>query len=195
MCAIRGRRWWARSFSRCIPAQTESVVWVSGAAGPLMALGLIGSFLLWLKKREAGEARQARWMVGAAACYAAAILCQQQAVALPAIIFACVAFGISEGADGAERNSFARRIGPAIAETLPFLAVTAAYYIARFAVLHSLGTGAQRWVSTSQVLLTAPAVLFFYLRHIVWPTGLRLFYDFPVVMGASSARFCMPLMG
>ena len=81
----------------------------------------------------------------------------------------------------------------ALRETLPFLAITVFYFGLRMGVLHSFRAGSPAWLSRSAVLLTAPSVLLFYLGHLVWPAGLRLFYDFAPVFSARSPQFWAPL--
>jgi tetratricopeptide (TPR) repeat protein len=171
------------------PVHIESVVWISGATDPLAALGVLGSFLLWLQKIEK---RSAGLLVGSLACYAAALLSKETAVALPAIVFTYVLIGLPDS----ERTSPAigSRMKSALRETLPFLGVTLLYFGVRLAVLHSFRAGASPWLSRSDVLLTAPSVLLFYLLHLVWPAGLRLFYDFALVVSVGSARFWVPLI-
>src|SRR6202041_1705113 len=110
-----------------------------------------------------------------------------------AIVFAYVVLGIPGG-----KNSSAGTPGnvkSALRETLPFLAVTVFFFGVRLAVLHSFRAGSAPWLSRSAVLLTAPSVFLFYLRHLIWPVGLRLFYDFVPVLSVRSPQFWVPLAG
>jgi protein O-mannosyl-transferase len=171
------------------PAHIESVVWISGATDPLMAVGVLFSFLLWLKKIETPTAGL---MIGSLASYAAALLCKETAIALPAIIFLYVLFGICR--NQAAPEAIGRRIATAIRETLPFIGITVCYFGARLVVLHPFQAPSTHWVSRSRALLTAPAVLLFYLQHLVWPLRLRLFYDFPVSVSPRNVSFWGPLI-
>ena len=169
------------------PVHIESVVWISGVTDPLAALGVLGSFLLWLGKMETPCTGL---LIGSLACYGAALLSKETAAVLPAIVFAYVLMGIPGG-----ENALPGKPGSltsALRETLPFMGVTALYFVLRLAVLHSFRAGSAPWLSRSTVLLTAPSVLLFYLRHLVWPLGLRLFYDFTPVLGIRSPRFWLP---
>ena len=63
------------------PVHIESVVWISGVTDPLAALGVLGSFLLWLRKMETPRIGL---LIGSLACYGAALMSKETAVALPA---------------------------------------------------------------------------------------------------------------
>ncbi|MGH9679473.1 MAG: glycosyltransferase family 39 protein, partial [Candidatus Acidiferrales bacterium] len=168
----------------------ESVVWISGATDPLMALGVLASFLLWLKSAEKPSARL---RIGSLACYAAALLCKETAVALPVIVFLYVWLGISANREPLE--SLRDRTLAAFRESLPFFGVTLAYLGVRTAVLLPFHSGSKPWLSVSQTLLTAPSALAFYMRKLVWPAGLRLFYDFQPVSHVLSWSLWASLFG
>ena len=121
------------------PVHIESVVWISGVTDPLAALGVLGSFLLWLRKMETPRSGL---LAGSLACYGAALMSKETAVALPAIVFAYVLMGIP----GGEKASPGKpgNVKSALRETLPFVAVTAFYFGLRLAVLHSFGQGRRR---------------------------------------------------
>ncbi len=184
---------WAATLGAMIfavhPIHLESVAWVSGATDPLMTIGVLGAFLLWLKNLEKPSISL---LAGSLACYGAALLCKETAIALPVVLFLHVLLGIG-GTNGME-NGTIRRAKRGMQEAFPFLAVTAAYFAVRFAVLREPQGTAPAWVSTTHAILTAPGVLAFYLQKLVWPFSLRLFYDFQVVQSASSARFWAPVL-
>lgn len=84
------------------PVHTESVVWISGVTDPLVALGVLESFLLWLRKMETPSNGL---LAGSLACYGAALMCKETAVALPAIVFAYVVMGIPGGENASPRQA------------------------------------------------------------------------------------------
>jgi tetratricopeptide (TPR) repeat protein len=170
------------------PVHIESVVWVSGATDALAALGVLGSLLLWL--RLTGAPRTAL-RLAALACYAASLLCKETSIVLPAIIFLYVLAGVAPGAEAL--RGFANRFRRAVRETLPLLGVTLFYLAARFAVLHGFRQESH-WLSARTVFFSAPALVLFYLRQLVWPAGLSLFYDFPLVGSPGSSAFWLPLI-
>jgi tetratricopeptide (TPR) repeat protein len=177
------------------PAHIESVVWVSGATDPLAALFLLGSVLLWLSgsgwKNSPGR-------IGSLVCYAAALLTKETAIVFPAIVFIYALLGVEntrtpEAADGGlapEAN--VRTAFQAIAETVPFLVVSALYLAARYVVLRGVPTQVP-WLATRDALVTVPLVLVFYLRHLIWPFGLSLFYSFPVIPSPMNVLFWLPV--
>jgi protein O-mannosyl-transferase len=177
------------------PAHVESVVWVSGATDPLAALLLLGSILLWLGGRDW---KNSPGRIGSLACYAAALLTKETAIVFPGIIFVYALLGMDktrapEGVEGhlatAVTVTSAVR---ALRETIPFLVVTFLYLAARYAALHGVAPQAP-WLATRDAMLTGPLALVFYLRHLVWPFGLSLFYSFPVISSPKSALFWFPV--
>ena len=178
------------------PAHIESVVWVSGATDPLAALFLLGSILLWL---DGTDWKNSPGRIGSLACYAAALLTKETAIVFPGIIFvyALVGMGKTRQPDAAESHlasmTTVTSAVPAFRETLPFLVVTVFYLVARHAVLRGVPPQAP-WLGTRDAFLTAPLALVFYLRHLVWPFGLSLFYSFPVISTPNSMLFWFPVL-
>jgi hypothetical protein len=176
------------------PAHIESVVWLSGATDPLAALFLLGSVLLWLGgsgwKNSPGR-------IGSLACYAAALLTKETAIVFPAIVFVYALVGSEEKSSPEQdvgpspAGALARDIALALREIVPFLAVTALYLTARYVVLRGVPPQTP-WLTARDALLTAPLALVFYLRHLIWPYGLSLFYSFPVVSSPLNILFWLP---
>jgi hypothetical protein len=172
------------------PVHIESVVWLSGATDILMALGVLGSFLLWARAVETSSTGP---LIGSLACFLGALFSKETALALPIIVFGYVLLGIGKSED--PPVGAGRRFRDAIRATLPFIAVTVVYLGVRIAVLHGFQAGARPWLPQSEGLLNAPAVFVFYLRQFVWPVTLRLYYEFPLVSSARSVRFWAPFIG
>jgi protein O-mannosyl-transferase len=174
------------------PIHIESVVWVSGATDPLAALFLLGSLLLWMRL---GGWTNNPSRVGSIACYAAALLSKETAIVFPAIVFVYALAGMQD--TGTRENTgdrFANRpVTSALREIFPFLVVTTIYLMARYAVLRGV-TPQTHWLSTRDALLTAPFALVFYLRHLLWPFGLSLFYSFPTISSLQNILFWLPLL-
>ncbi len=176
------------------PVHIESVVWLSGATDPLASLFLLGSVLLWL---GGSGWKNSPARIGSLACYAAALLTKETAIVFPAIVFVYALVGTEkkrspeQGGGLSAGGAFARAFVLALRETIPFLAVTALYLAARYGVLRGVPPQTP-WLSTRDALLTAPLALGFYLRHLIWPFGLSLFYSFSVISSPSNILFWLP---
>ncbi len=146
------------------PAQTESVVWVSGRGNLLCAVFMLGALL---SRRRGAGGRAASWALAAAA-----LLSKEFGVVLPAAVF------LEEALFGAPGGR--RALTRAAAEAAPYCALTAAYTGLRFFLLgHAAQTG---WWGGSFVLtqLTMARAWTTYARLLVWPHPLSLEYLFPV---------------
>lgn len=190
------------------PVHIESVAWVSGVTDPLAAIGLLASLLLWLKatdvRREGlvmssppgGELRSGTRGQRAASllCYAAALAAKETAVVLPAIIFLYVLMDLAHPADSPSGGTAdLRRLRSAAREALPYAGLASLYVITRTVALHSFPSPTP-WISRSNVLLTAPSVLLFYIGHLVWPFQVQLFYDSRIVSNATDASFWLLIL-
>lgn len=170
------------------PVHTESVAWISGVTDPLVGVAMLASLLLWLK----AQARPSTLPRAASLlCYAAALLTKEIAVVLPALIFVYSVIGTRNQIDSlSTKISVLRR---ALLSTLPYIGTAALYLIARHYVVRGVYTGTP-WISVLNALITAPSVAIFYLRHLLWPADLSLYYDFPIVISAQSTHFWVPLL-
>jgi hypothetical protein len=175
------------------PAQTESVAWVS-VPDPLMSAAVLGSILLYLKYDDSrkmgvlnqqseahvkGGSRKAHktiaiaakaprpdarpsigWLAGSAVLYFAALLVKETAIVALLILLA-----------------LALRRRSALRDMSLFAAVTVVYFALR---LHALGgrlvAPAQYWPWIT-VVLSWPATMWFYVKVLLWPVGLRAFGD------------------
>lgn len=171
------------------PIHIESVVWVSGATDPLAALFLLASILLWLRR---GESSSSGLQIASLACYAAALLTKETAIVFPGIVFVYSMAGLKKSEIDAAKSA-APRLARALREIIPYAVVTAFYLVARYAVLRSMPPQ-QPWLTSRDAILSAPLVLIFYLRHLIWPFRLSLFYSFPAVTSVRSILFWLPLV-
>jgi protein O-mannosyl-transferase len=128
---------------------------------------------------------------GSLACCALALLTKETCIILPLLIFLQALAGIPES--DCNRTTPRLRLDLALRAVMPYLLVTAAYLAIRFYILRGLPSSPS-WISPADAFLTLPSVLFFYLRHLIWPASLSLYYDLPVVSRASSFLFCAPLV-
>jgi tetratricopeptide (TPR) repeat protein len=168
------------------PTHIETVAWISGVTEPLLAVFVIGSFVSYARSRDGGQGA-GWWRAASAASYGLAMLCKETGVMVPALLFAY------------DRLILARRGGPR--ETMPsmarryapYAAVALAYMAMRHYVLRGLGyPEAKPWLD---VALTLPSFLWFYVRELLWPVGLSVFHDTPLVHTPGLTNFVLPLLG
>jgi tetratricopeptide (TPR) repeat protein len=189
------------------PAHVESVVWVSGVTDPLAAIGFLGSLLLWLKATDAPRKRlvmspathvnhrSSGLTAASLLCFAAALAAKETAIVFPVVVFLYALADLVSIADSSSAGAadLLQRLRFAVRESLPYAGLTGLYVIRRWAALHSFSSGSS-WISARNVLLTAPSILLFYVRHLVWPIRLQLFYDFHLVNSASEPSFWLTLV-
>jgi len=196
------------------PAQTESVAWVT-VPDPLMSVAMLGSVLLYLKyadsvsanaatlaaksSRKIRKASHARgesqssfgWLIASAFLCLTALFVKETAIVLLPILFALTLLVSSEEAS---KRSNGEGVGPgaillaAFRRTLPFWCVTLIYFLLRFSALGSGALGARTQnLPLSTVLLSAPAILWFYVKVLLWPVRIYAFAD-PLEISTFSVR-------
>jgi protein O-mannosyl-transferase len=168
------------------PVHLEAVAWISGVTEPLLALLLIPSFLAYLNYRDRGRRHQ--WLSASLALYGLALLSKETAVVMPALVFTYDwLFAPSE-------RRWMARLRAAVVSALPFVLVTGVYALARANALHGI---AHKTVDLPAriAVLTIPSALWFYIRLMLAPFGLSVFYDTPYITHVSFARVVMPLCG
>jgi protein O-mannosyl-transferase len=172
------------------PTHIENVAWISGVSDPLMACFLLGSFSAFVSSRKLRAGSANVWSAyGSLVLFALALLSKETAIVLPVLIFAFVLIceRDEEGSVG-----FGRRFACAIRESVPYLLLVLIYGGVRYRVLGgwSHPTIPIGW---TEVLLTWPAVLWFYARHLLWPLRLSEFYPLDYVSHFSAAAVLLPL--
>jgi tetratricopeptide (TPR) repeat protein len=166
------------------PVHVESVAWVSGVVDPLFSIFFLGSLLCYLNWRL----RHSRgWFAGSLVLAALAMLSKETAVTMPAVVFVCE--WILSPSTGIERTRQKFR-GAALA-ALPFVLVAGAYLALRHAVLQ---IPSPIYANPATAVLTIPGLLLFYLRLVIWPVGLSLFYDRHYLQHLTVHGFVIPLI-
>ena len=200
------------------PAQTESVAWTT-VPDPLMALGVVGSLLLYLKYVDRGqpeddkEIRRTKARKKAARppsyglLFAASSICflalgaKETAIVLPIVVFALALFTQQEPAIDRVRNpsgnnpNFQARMRQAVLDTAPFAAATLFYLLLRFVALGNHLSARTQHLPFSTVILSWPATLWFYVKVLFWPVRSRAFADPTVVDHFSAQDILLPLLG
>ncbi|HEX7297090.1 MAG TPA: tetratricopeptide repeat protein [Pyrinomonadaceae bacterium] len=167
------------------PVHVESVAWVSGVTDPLMTVFFIAAIVLYLQIRpetevpagSSGEHPQRillRPLLLSLLFYALALLTKEAAIVLLPLV---ICYELLLG-----KQSTRSRFKSSFLTVLPYVAVTIVYLIVRFRVLGKLAHQLTPLPVTT-IVATIPSVLWFYLRHIIWPRPLSAFYDSTYVNG------------
>ena len=182
------------------PAHIEAVAWIAGATESLLAILFLGSFLCYIEYREADRGK-GRWLTAALVLAVMTVLAKEQGVVLAAVVFAYELLmkpGSPRLISGAgepvtERwRIVAARLREATVRSLPFLVVTAVYLAVRLVVLGAIGRSLTP-LSIVTVFLTWPSLLWSYIKILIWPVGLSLFYDAPYITRPTAMDFWLPL--
>ena len=186
------------------PAQTESVSWVT-VPDPLMAAGLLGALLFYLmyvgygsSRTEAADKRSRKksisralkpsplWLAAATSAYLAALLSKETAIVFLPVIFV-TALCIDPRPEATDAAASAVRLRSALRHSLPFVCATGAYLLLRFHALGGkLGSATQQLSWRTQVL-SWPAILWFYIKAMLWPVKSYSFAD-PILIERFSVR-------
>ena len=181
------------------PVHIESVAWVSGVTDPLMTVFFLTALVLYLDIKSANKVTPerssenrrryvSRSLLLSLFFYSLALLTKETAVVfLPLVICYELLFGKETS-----QASTGTRLKSMLLTTLPYLLVTAVYFVLRFRVLGGLGNRLTP-LSATTIASTIPSVLWFYFRHLIWPRPLSVFYDNTYVSGGW--LFWGPLVG
>ncbi len=173
------------------PVHAEAVAWVSGVPEPLLALFLIAGFLCHLNWRA--MARNGRgWRGAALLLFALALLSKETALVFPFLVLAYEWVTRPGSGDELRRRSWVHRLRAGLVSLWPYFALEFVYLGIRVKIIGALGE-ALTPLPWSTMILTWPSLLWFYIRHLVWPIGLSYFYDTPYVSHADPTNFAAPL--
>ena len=202
------------------PAQTESVAWVT-VPDPLMSAGVLGALLLYLRHTEnpspdaakkSGKGARSKtspqtsyvWLVSAAAVYFGSLLAKETAIVLPVAIFILAFLDLrSEPPSSARRKhetagenpDLRIRLVQAVHQILPFVLVTIFYLLLRLNALSGKLSTRTQQLPGRTVVLSWPAIVWFYLKVLLWPAHSYAFAD-PALQDKFSLRdVLLPTMG
>jgi len=169
------------------PIHHEAVAWISGATESLFAVFFLAAFLAYL---ESERNSKTVWTTTSCVFYAAALLCKETAIVLPALVFthSWISNSLAERPEGTESS---QRFRGAIGSISYYVPVALFYLYARHRVLsgfsHTLpGASFSTW------LLTLPSVLLFYLKNWLLPLRLAEDYDLYYQDHLSLAHVILP---
>jgi protein O-mannosyl-transferase len=171
------------------PSKVESVAWIGSAwCDAFGAIFFFGSLIGYFKWRESGRAA---WLAESVVLFAACLFTKETLAVLPGLI--AIHFWLSEPSPGRFRKSTLLLI--------PYALALAVYFVLRHIaltphVVHTVVAVPYLKPSfTMTNLWSAPLAFWWYLKHLVWPTGLAVMYDSIIVTTPSFWNFVVPAIG
>jgi protein O-mannosyl-transferase len=158
------------------PIHVESVAWISGATDLLMFVTMVGTVLAFLRWQQT---RSVIVYSGALIFATLALLSKEPAIVLPILLVASAWAALPEQ----QRLPKSDRLA-----LVPFFALSVVYLALRQHILAGFSHNAAGG-SVSEMLLSWPAVIVFYLRQLSFPIRLSLFHDLTFTHSASSRQF------
>ena len=175
------------------PVHVEAVADITSIQEPLSTLFILGAMLTFCRSRESGP--RLRWLAASLALTAAALLSKESGLILPILISAYVwIYAGASNREVAPAGGLTRLLGcllSALGAGIPFWVVILAYLPLRIWALKGFAHVITP-LSLSQEVFTIPSVLLFYLRLLVWPSGLSCYYDTPYISRPSWQGFVLP---
>jgi protein O-mannosyl-transferase len=170
------------------PCHLETVAWVSGATDSLMALFYVTAVSAFVLGWEKPTASRWRWFLLSAVLFGMSLLSKETAATLPLLVVGYVLlFGKREVANWSD---VARRVAIPLAI---FGLVFLLYWMGRNHALAGV-THSRVQIGLTPLLMTWPWLLLFYVKHLVWPVGLSVFYGSSIVIHATWSRLWLPLI-
>jgi len=171
------------------PVHVEAVTWISGVTEPLMAIFFVASFFFYLSNKRQPDRK---WPVLSLVLYACALLSKETAVMLPLIIVVYRWIQPNAAADS-EPHANLRQFMNGLRDAVPYIVLSLVYLAVRYFALKGLMRPVTP-LSISTLILTWPSILAFYVRLLVWPFGLSVYYDTPYVTSLQVLNFVLPLL-
>jgi protein O-mannosyl-transferase len=168
------------------PVHVENVAWLSSVNDLLMSVLLVASFLAYLKFRDGGKL----WMAISLLLFALALLSKETTAAFPLVVFAFAVIFTHSSPDQRASVWVALRNG---AVSIPYFGVLGVYLVARRMILHGFAQPISA-LSWSTMILTWPSVIWFDLKHLLFPTSSSEFYSLTYVNVASFENLLLPIL-
>ena len=194
---LAGDRWMAGAAGLIFglhPVHAEAVADITSIQEPLSTFFILGTMLTFCRSREAGP--RFRWLAASLGLTAAALLSKESGMVLPILVggFAWIYGGTSAkkvAPVGAPTCLF-ERLRYALGASIPFWAIVLIYVPVRIQALKGFAHVVTP-LSLSKEVFTIPSVLVFYLRVLIWPSGLSCYYDTPYVSIPGWRDFALPI--
>lgn len=171
------------------PSKVEAVAWIgsSGCDG-MGAIFFFASLICYFKWREV---RVTGWLIGSVVFYAGCVFTKETLAVLPGLVAAHFWFTASE------KN----RVRKSLFLMVPYTVVLAGYFAMRHIALNphvAAGVVAPPFLKpsfTATNLWSAPLAFWWYVKHLLWPTGLSVMYDSIIVTKPTLINFALPAFG
>jgi cytochrome c-type biogenesis protein CcmH/NrfG len=171
------------------PVHVENVAWLSSVNDLLMSVLLLASFLAYLNFRDGRKLKL--WMATSLLLFLLALLSKETAAAFPLLIFG---FAVIFARPRATENS--NLVWSALKDglvSIPFFMVLVTYLAARRMMLHGLVQPIAP-LSWTTMVLTSPSVLWFDLKHLLFPISSSEFYSLAYVTVPGFENFLLPIL-
>lgn len=188
-----GLEYWTAALTALIfalhPVHIEAVVWISAASDAMVTLFAALAFVAFLNGRTLGQKARLLWWITSLALLACALFTKEMAVTFAALVAIYAWLHPGKGRSSAGARAF----GVAL-EALPYGLVTVAYAFIR---KHALAQATGKFDPNHGILdlfRTLPLVVSFYIKKLLWPTGLTGLYYTPYVTDHIVAQLILPLL-
>jgi Tfp pilus assembly protein PilF len=171
------------------PVHVENVAWLSSVNDLLMTVFLLASFLAYLNFRDGRKPKL--WMAVSVLLFGLALLSKETTAIFPVVIFGFAVIFSSPRATGDSSGIWSALKDGLVA--VPYFAVLVAYLAARRMMLHGLVQPIAP-LSWSTMIHTAPSILWFDLKHLLFPFSSSEFYSFAYVTGPGFETFLLPIL-
>jgi len=174
------------------PVHIEGVAWISGVTEPLLGVFLIASLLAYVRSRaDVGNALI--WNSTSLLFFAFAMLEKETGVILPGLLVVYEWIFRSESERPFEAKRFLGWCGTTFGRIWAYFLLLALYVPIRIYALKGFNHVVTP-LSSAQLVSTWPSLIWFWIRHLVWPARLSTYYNFPPVNHPTFGNFILPAL-
>jgi Tfp pilus assembly protein PilF len=171
------------------PVHVENVAWLSSVNDLLMTVFLLASLLAYLNFRNGRKSKL--WMAASVLLFLLAVLSKETAAAFPFLILGFAALFPRPRAPETSNPAWSALKDARV--SIPYLMVLVVYLAARRMMLHGLVQPLMP-LSWTTMLLTGPSVLWFDLKHLLFPISSSEFYSLAYVTAPGFENFLLPIL-
>jgi len=169
---------------------SESVAWISGASDLLFSFFFLAS-LIFADRAALAPSKDRHGPIAAAVVFYLLALGAKEVAITSLLIFPVLVFARAESGDGAKSRASYRGVFSVL---LPLAAAAAGYFLARLYVLGAISRPVEDAPGAVSAILTAPLLMLFYLRQMVFPYWLGPNHAIRPIDTADPYLFFLPLL-